>query len=221
MTVSIIITAGGIGKRMGADVPKQFLEINGLPVIMHTIRFFYQQNSEAQIIITLPEDWREYWQTLLGKYNFEIPHTIVDGGKERYHSVKNALSICKGEIVAVHDAVRPCVSVATWNRCLEKMKTESAVIPVLKVKESLRKLTETGSEAVVRDVYRIVQTPQVFQKQVLQTAYQHEFSDWVTDDACLVESIGMKIHLVEGNEENVKITTPSDLLIVEHYLRNA
>jgi 2-C-methyl-D-erythritol 4-phosphate cytidylyltransferase len=220
MHVSIIITAGGIGKRMGGDLPKQFIEINGLPVLMHTMRFFHFQDPNAQIVLTLPEEWKLYWVDLQKKYQFMVPHTVVDGGKERYHSVKNALAICTGEIVAVHDAVRPCVSEVTWRHCLENVYLQSAVIPVLKVKESLRKLNEQGSESVVREVYRIVQTPQVFLKEVLLSAYQQDFSDWVTDDACLVEANGVKIHLVEGNEENIKITTPNDLIIVEHYLKN-
>ncbi len=220
MNISIIITAGGIGKRMGGDLPKQFLEINGLPVLMHTMQFFHDQHPNGQIVLTLPEDWQSYWLDLQKKHDFQLPHELVDGGKERYHSVKNALARCSGEIVAVHDAVRPCMSAATWKRCLEKVATEKAVIPVLKVKESLRKVNEQGSEALVREAYRIVQTPQVFHKSVLVAAYKQDFSDWVTDDACLVEANGVKIHLVEGNEENIKITTPNDLIIVEHYLKN-
>jgi 2-C-methyl-D-erythritol 4-phosphate cytidylyltransferase len=217
---SIIITAGGIGKRMGGDLPKQFLELNNLPMLMHTIRVFQNFDSSAQLILTLPIEWQEYWVTLCAKYQFNLPHQVVDGGKERFHSIQNALNYCEGEYVAIHDGVRPLVDQRTLKNCWKGVLEFGAVIPVLDLKESLRKVEENESKAVNRSEFRIVQTPQCFKKDLLLVAYQKAFHKGITDDASLVEEAGYVIHLVEGNEQNIKITTPTDLRFADFILKS-
>lgn len=218
MSFSIIITAGGIGKRMNSAVPKQFIEVNGLPILMHTIKRFYDYDSSCEIILTLPEDWLIYWSEMRIKYNFQITHHVVSGGVERYDSIKNALNLCHTEIIGVHDGVRPLVSKETIQRCLELVKKEGAVIPVLVLKESIRKKEKNTSIALERKDYFTVQTPQFFTSKILNKAYELPFHDKITDDASLVEEAGFKISLVEGNEENIKVTTPFDLKIINLFV---
>jgi len=216
---TVIITAGGIGKRMNSDLPKQFIEINEKPILMHTMEQMYHFNPKFQIILTLPEAWKLYWEELIVSYDFKIPHRIVDGGKERYHSIKNALVYCYGDHVIVHDGVRPLVGHETLNRCLEALKVNDAVIPVVELKESLRVKVGTGTKSVDRSVYRIVQTPQCFKKELLVNAYSLPFHDGITDDASLVEEAGFNVMTVEGNEENIKITRTIDLKFAELFLK--
>jgi len=211
---SIIITAGGIGKRMGSNIPKQFIEVKGKPILMHTIECFYSFNSNCQIILTLPSEWTSYWNELIEKYQFKIKHIVVDGGKERYDSIKNALSFCEFDVIGVHDGVRPLVSNQTIEKCIENIKELKAIIPVLAIKESLRQIDQNNSRAVSRSSYVSVQTPQFFIAKIIKNAYNQPFHDNITDDASLVEQMGQKIHLVEGNEENIKVTTPMDLEII-------
>jgi 2-C-methyl-D-erythritol 4-phosphate cytidylyltransferase len=218
-TRSIIITAGGIGKRMGTDQPKQFLELLDRPVLIHTLERLHRFAPESQFIVTLPEQHIEDWQVLCSQYDCHIEHTIVAGGQERYHSIKNALAVCTGELILVHDGVRPLVSKGTIDRLLEAATIHSAVIPVIEMKESLRKITAGGSTAVDRSAYRIVQTPQVFHADVIRNAYNIAFHESITDDASLVEESGEQIHLVDGNEENVKITTRADLAVAMSFLK--
>jgi 2-C-methyl-D-erythritol 4-phosphate cytidylyltransferase len=218
---SIIITAGGIGKRMGSDSPKQFLEVSGKPILMHTINRFYAYNPNFQLVLTLPEEHVETWKNLCDKLNFQVPHTVVCGGRERFHSVQNALAHCTYDFVGVHDGVRPFVSDDTLSRLEEALKYSQAVIPVLEPKESLRILTPTGSQALVRSDIRIVQTPQFFKKSVLITAYQQDFKTQFTDDASVVEAMGIQITMVNGNSENIKITEPVDLRIAQFLMTGA
>ena len=212
---SIIITAGGIGKRMGGDMPKQFIEIAGKPLLIHTLELFYSAYPTAQLILTLPPDWKEFWNDLLDKNSCNIPHEIVDGGQERYHSIKNALSICTGKFIAVHDGVRPLVSKETVKRCFDSVEQYGQVIPVIPLKESLRQIFDDTSRSVNRSNFCLVQTPQCFNKEVITKAYNIPYHSGITDDASLVEEAGYIIHLVEGNEENIKITTKLDLIIAE------
>lgn len=216
---SIIITAGGIGQRMGGDLPKQFIAIAGKPILMHTIELFHAFDSNAQIILTLPAEWKSYWSELLLKHACIIPHQIVDGGDERYVSIKNALSFCTGDFIAVHDGVRPLVSEETLKRCFDAVNIYGQVVPVMPVNESLRQLFDDTSRAVRRADYCLVQTPQCFKKSVLQKAYTIPFHSGITDDASLVEEAGFPIHLVEGNEENIKITTPYDFKIAGYLMK--
>ena len=219
MEKSIIITAGGIGKRMGGSLPKQFLPIQGRPLLFYTIERFHQYDPHIEILLTLPEDWRSYWETLCKEFSFSIPHRVISGGKERYHSIQLALVHSTGNLVGVHDGVRPFVSVETINRCYQTASELGSAVPVMPVKESLRKLNdETLSVSVERSAFRSVQTPQVFERNILVSAYERTFHDAITDDASLVEENGKTIYLVEGNEENIKITTPLDLSFCEFLL---
>lgn len=212
---SIIITAGGIGKRMGTTLPKQFLEIGSKPILIRTLEVFHRFDSTAQLIITLPNEWREYWKELLHTFNCTIPHEIVDGGEERYHSIKNALNSCSGTYVAVHDGVRPFVSQTTLTNCFEGVKTKHQVVPVLSINDSIRQVKGNQSHAVDRKQFFRVQTPQCFLKTSLEIAYQQAFHNQITDDASLVEQAGFPIYMVDGNEENIKITSQIDLILAE------
>lgn len=212
---TIIITAGGIGKRMNSTIPKQFLEINGTPILMHSIQRFYDYSSEIQILITLPSDWISFWKELCEKHNFKIAHQLVEGGIERYDSIKNALSLSNGAVIGVHDGVRPLVSNDTISRCFSSAKDKKACIPFLPMKESIRKIGKEHSRAVDRAEYVTIQTPQCFERTLLINAYKQPFHEGITDDASLVEAFGQEIQLIEGNEENIKITSKTDLLIAE------
>ncbi len=220
MERTFIITAGGIGKRMGSSVPKQFLKLAGQPILMHTIQRLFEFDKTAQFILTLPEEYISTWKELLVEHQFSIPHEIVVGGKERFHSIQNALKQSKGKIIAVHDGVRPFVSLETLNRLFEASKTDSAVVPTCVISESVRQLSATTNTAIDRSTIRIVQTPQVFHAAILQQAYQFVITSSPTDDATLVEQTGVAIRLVEGNDENMKITTPKDLLFAEAMIQS-
>lgn len=217
-TFSVIITAGGIGKRMGTAIPKQFIEVGKIPLLMHAIACFYSFDSSCQIILTLPKEWKNYWSELIEKYSFKIPHCVVDGGVERYDSIKNALKECTEELIAIHDGVRPLVSHATIERCLELANQKGVAIPTLPLKESLRKIENNHSIAVNRLDYMTVQTPQFFQKEIITSAYQLPFHQGITDDASLVEEAGFKIEITQGNEENIKVTTPIDLEFIRLFI---
>jgi 2-C-methyl-D-erythritol 4-phosphate cytidylyltransferase len=213
MKGSVIITAGGIGKRMGTDLPKQFLEIQGKPILLHCLEKFHSFDSTLEIIITLPADWISYWTELLNTFHCDIPHRVSTGGQERFHSIQMALSQCTGDFIMVHDGVRPLVSHETIQRCIEGLAHSESVIPVLAVKDSLRVLTTDGSEMVDRNTYKLVHTPQCFKAELLKKAYQTSFHEGMTDDASVVGLIGPKPFLVKSNEENIKITTSSDLAV--------
>lgn len=211
---SVVIVAGGKGLRMGGDIPKQFLVVNGSPILMQTIKRFYECSKSIQIIVVLPKEQIEYWKSLCDKYSFDLPHDITAGGKERFFSVKNGLAKVKSEVelVAVHDGVRPYVSDEVILNCFEKASETGAAIPVVDVFETLRHVQPDGTSVTVpRSEYKLVQTPQVFKFDVLKNAYSQEFSPDFTDDASVVEANGHSINLVPGNRENIKITTRADL----------
>lgn len=214
-----IIVAGGKGMRMGKDLPKQFLPIDGTPILMHTLQAFYDYDPSMTLIVVLPSDQQAYWSKLCGDYHFTIPHVVVSGGETRFHSVKNGLSCIKEEgLVAVHDGVRPFVHCDTIDRCFAAAQESGAAVPVVEVVDSLRKVEDEESKAVSRRDYRIVQTPQVFDISLLKEAYKQPYTVDFTDDASVVEAYGRKISLVEGNRENIKITSPFDLVIAEAFL---
>ena len=213
MTYTVLIVAGGKGLRMGSDLPKQFLPIGGKPVLMHTIEAFHHFDRTMKIILVLPQEQQTYWQELCAKHSFVIGHTVVDGGETRFHSVKNGLACVNSGLVGVHDGVRPFVSPEVIKRCYELAAIKKAVIPVIDVVETVRHITETGSETVSRNDYKLVQTPQVFDAELLKQAYAQEYTPFFTDDASVVEAMGIPVCLVEGNRENIKITTPFDLKI--------
>ena len=211
-----IIVAGGKGERMNADIPKQFLEIQGKPILMHTLEVFCSFDASMQLILVLPAVQIDFWKNLCKKHNFTLPHQIVEGGQARFYSVKNGLEIVKSPaLVAIHDGVRPLVSHQTIARCFDAAEKFDAAIPVVDIVDSIRKLTENGSYSVDRNTYKLVQTPQIFDAELLKKAYEQEFSTLFTDDASVAEVLGTKIHLVEGNRENIKITTEFDLKIAE------
>jgi 2-C-methyl-D-erythritol 4-phosphate cytidylyltransferase len=217
---SVIITAAGLGKRMGAQVPKQFLPIHGLPVLMHTITRFYDFDNQIEIILTLPTDWVSYWDEMCTEYNFKIQHRVVSGGEKRFHSVKNAINHATGDLIAIHDGVRPLVTVETIKRCFESAQILKAAVPAIKPQAGLRLKTEEGSQKVNREEFVQTQTPQVFQRGILIRAYKQDFDSSYTDDASVVENLGVNIHVVEGNEENIKITTKKDIGFAEEVLND-
>lgn len=215
----IIIVAGGKGLRMGSEVPKQFLPIGGKPVLMRTIERFHEYDKSLQIILVLPHEQQEYWEHLCNEYSFHIPHHIAEGGDTRFQSSKNGLSAIPSDaqgVVGIHDGVRPFVSVDVIKRCFEKARECKAAIPVLPVNDTLRLIDrQGGGKNVQRSDYRIVQTPQTFDIQMLKKAFCQRYRDFFTDDASVVENLGQKVEMVEGNRENIKITTPFDLKIAE------
>ena len=212
----IIIVAGGKGLRMGGDIPKQFLPVCGKPVLMRTLEAFHAYDSSIHMILVLPVSQQEYWKELCAEYDFTLSHDIADGGETRYHSVMNGLALVEGDgLVGVHDGVRPFVSQEVIARCYEEASLKKAVIPVIGVVETVRQLTVEGSMTVPRDQYKLVQTPQVFEVALLRKAYQQNYTEMFTDDASVVEALGAKVHLVEGNRENIKLTTPFDLQLAE------
>lgn len=221
MTKTAIIVAGGKGERMQTSVPKQFLEIKGKPVLMHTLEAFWGYDNNIQLILVLPSIQIDFWKQLCKKHAFHIEHLIVEGGATRFHSVKNGLSIVEAQsLVAVHDGVRPLVSNDTIARCFDSAEKYQAVIPVVDLIDSIREISENENRAVDRNKYKLVQTPQVFPGSVLKKAYEQEFSSFFTDDASVVEVTGVEVHLVEGNRENIKITTEIDLKIAEALLNS-
>ena len=214
-----IIVAGGSGTRMGSEIPKQFIRICGKPVLMHTITAFNDFDPEAQIILVLPQSQFAFWDELCSKYSFTLQHQIVEGGETRFNSVKNGLSKISGNgIVFIHDGVRPLVSNETLARCAETAEKCGNAIPVVSVNESLRKTDGNTNCSVDRSCYFSVQTPQTFQSEQILKAFEQDFDPLFTDDASVAEKAGFKIFMVEGNRENIKITTPVDLILAEAIL---
>ena len=214
-----IIVAGGSGTRMGADIPKQFLLLKEQPVLMYTIQNFFNYDSSIEIIVALPKEQFSYWSDLVLKHRFNVVHKVVAGGQSRFHSVKNALAeVDKEGLVAIHDGVRPLVTHETIERCFQMAGEKGNAIPVVDIVESIRELKGENSKAVDRSKYKAVQTPQVFKTNLIKEGYNQEFSPFFTDDASLVEAMGHTIFLTEGNRENIKITTKSDLVIAEFFL---
>jgi 2-C-methyl-D-erythritol 4-phosphate cytidylyltransferase len=216
---SVIITAGGVGKRMGSDIPKQFLLIGNKPIILHTIERFLKYDSAIELILVVPEEYVHIWEEICQKYLFTTEHKVALGGAERFHSIQNGLALATADLVAVHDAVRPLVDLDVIATCFDAAEKNGAAIPVFSISESVRKIEHDKSFSVNRDDYKLVQTPQCFQASILQHAYEQHYSHLFTDDASVVEADGVKTTLVEGNRENIKITTPHDLKLAELFLR--
>ncbi len=227
----VIIVAGGKGLRMGADLPKQFLPIGGKPVLMHTIERFRAFDDALKIILVLPREQQAYWQQLCQENAFTVDHLVVDGGATRFHSSWNGLCAIPEEsegLVGIHDGVRPFPSLDTISRCYEAAAQTGAALPVLPVTDTLRHVLHS-SHTVPRSEYRIVQTPQVFSIPLLRASFNEAFASGgasadasaFTDDASVVEACGYSVTLVEGNRENIKLTTPFDLTIAEALLATA
>ncbi len=221
MEVAIIV-AGGSGRRMQNAVPKQFLELKGLPVLMHTLQAFHNYSGTIRIILVLPENNFSLWEELVQKYNFKIPHKVCPGGSTRTQSVRNGLKFVEDEdLVAIHDGVRPFVSKEVLVRAYQGAEAHGNAISAVDLKDSIRLVDESGrSKAVNRSKYRIIQTPQVFKGTLIKKAYSSlTVIESFTDDASLVEKLGFDIHLVEGDYSNLKITTQEDLILADSYLQ--
>ena len=208
-----LIVAGGKGERMNADIPKQFLLLNGTPILMHTLKQF---SHFEEIVLVLPLTQFEYWQELCEKYNFRQQHALVEGGKTRFHSVKNGLDkIADNTTVAIHDGVRPLISTTLIDSLVAETKSGIGIIPIVPVKDSVRKVEGENSVNLDRSNLFKVQTPQCFLSADIQEAYTQDFSDTFTDDASVFEANGGKINTLLGEEKNLKITTQEDLKIAE------
>jgi 2-C-methyl-D-erythritol 4-phosphate cytidylyltransferase len=218
----IIIVAGGKGLRMGGEIPKQFLPIGGRPILMRTLERFREYSTTLQIILVLPKDQQDYWLQLCKEYDFKVDYQMTDGGETRFHSVQHGLALIPDDaegVVGVHDGVRPFPSIEVIRKCYETARVKQAVIPVIPVVETLRVIDPIGTivptHTVPRSDYRLVQTPQTFDIQLLKAANRQPYNDNFTDDASVVEAFGQEITLVEGNRENIKITTPYDMIVAE------
>lgn len=220
----VVIVAGGKGLRMGGDIPKQFLPIGGKPVLMRTMERFREYSADLQIILILPAEQHDYWEQLCKEYGFTVEHKVANGGKTRFHSVQNGLNMIPDDaqgVVGIHDGVRPFVSTEVIARCYETARTTKAVIPVMPVVETLRYIGEDGKgQNVYREHYKSVQTPQTFDVQLLKEANRLPYKESFTDDASVVEAMGQSVTMVEGNRENIKITTPFDMVIAEALLKH-
>lgn len=213
-----IIVAGGKGLRMGGDVPKQFQLVGGRPVLIHTLQQFRNAIADLQIILVLPREQQDYWRELCRQYEFGVEHCVADGGQTRFHSVKNGLALIPdGEegIVGVHDGVRPFASADLIRRCYAAAVEAEAVVPAVPVVESLRH-EERG--AIDRKGYRLVQTPQTFSIPLLKAAYRQAYLETFTDDASVVEAYGHRVAMIDGIRENIKLTTPFDMVVAEALL---
>ncbi|TVR71689.1 MAG: 2-C-methyl-D-erythritol 4-phosphate cytidylyltransferase [Marinilabiliales bacterium] len=209
-----IIVAGGSGTRMNTEIPKQFLLLNDEPVLMRTIRAFNSFSPGMEIVVVLPADQVKYWETLCRKQGFSIPHTIVEGGETRHHSVKNAINRIKpGMLVAIHDGVRPLVSQALIRTCFDTASVLGNAVPATGLSDSIRRIEGDSNFRVDRSLFRMVQTPQVFSSDLLIEAFRQDYDPVFTDEATLVERAGHKIHLVKGQPDNIKITTTLDMCI--------
>ena len=225
----VLIVAGGRGLRMGGDLPKQFIPMEGKPILMHTLETFHQWDEQAELVLVLPDSHRPYWEMLCREIGCRAPHRVVSGGETRFHSVRNGLEHIRSELeesrgealVAVHDGVRPFVSAEVITACFSEAERHGAAIPVVPMVDSLRLCEGESSQPVDRTRYVAVQTPQVFQGDLLLKAYAQPYSPLFTDDASVVEASGHPVKLVSGNRENIKLTTPLDLLVADSLFRQS
>jgi 2-C-methyl-D-erythritol 4-phosphate cytidylyltransferase len=218
-----LIVAGGKGIRMGTDIPKQFIEVGGKPVLMHTIIQFLNYNSEINIVLVLPQEHIDIWKKLCAKHSFNTKHKIVAGGNERFFSVKNGLHYIddKNSLVAIHDGVRPMVSKLLIENSFNSVKKNIGIIPTIPISDSIRYVeTNENSKHIDRTKYRAIQTPQTFIVDEIKQAYNKDYDLSFTDDAGVFEANGGKINLIDGNVENIKITTPNDVIYFDLFLKN-
>lgn len=216
-----IIVAGGQGLRMGSDTPKQFLDLAGKPVLVRTLEAFYSFDPSISIILALPKAHFDLWEELKQQYLPDVPLTVTEGGETRFHSVKNGLQLIERDgLVAIHDAVRPLVDHRIIAAAYESALEHGAAIVTVPLKDSIRELSGKSSRAVPRDHYRLVQTPQVFQSDLIKQAYKQVYRSEFTDDASVVEGLGHQVSLVEGSYLNIKITTPEDLELAKSHFSN-
>lgn len=216
----LIIVAGGKGVRMGGDLPKQFQLLDGKPLVMVTIENMYAMDVTMHIILVLPKEQIELWEELCAEYDFKVPVTVVTGGTTRFHSVQNGLAAIEDQeeaLVGVHDGVRPFLAVKVFDELFREAAINGAVVPVTPVYESMRRFIggQGATEPAPRDRYRLVQTPQVFKLSLLRRAYEQLYMENFTDDASVVENLGEPVQIVDGNRENIKITTPYDFVVAK------
>jgi 2-C-methyl-D-erythritol 4-phosphate cytidylyltransferase len=216
----VIIVAGGNGNRMKSNIPKQFLLLQGKPVLYYAIHSFLKTYEDCKVILVLPEEHIATGQEIIDAFFDYNKISIVIGGRTRFHSVQNGLAQVTEEdsVIFVHDAVRPIVTSELITRCYESVLESGSAIPVIDCKDSVRLVHEDGSDAVDRSTIKLVQTPQAFHGKILIPAFKIDYKDKFTDEASVVESFGLKVSLVEGDDENIKITTPIDLVIADSIL---
>lgn len=214
-----VIVAGGSGTRMASALPKQFLALDGLPILMHTLSAF--DFEDIKIILVLPEHHINHWNELLKKHLFHITHRVVEGGETRFHSVKNGIDAIEEEdaLVAIHDGVRPLIDKYTIGKSFEVAQQKGNAVVSIGLKDSIRSVSPDGNQQEDRSKFRLIQTPQTFQLSLIREAFQQGFDPLFTDDASVLEKAGHAIHLIEGNYQNIKITTPDDLLIAESFMQ--
>jgi len=217
----VIIVAGGSGTRMQSALPKQFLLLNGLPVMMHTINAFHKSESKPQIILVLHPDYHRHWIQLCAQYDFNAPHQLINGGETRFHSVKKGLDSIEDNnaVIAIHDAVRPLTASGIIDNSFTHATIYGNAITAVKSRDSIRQIKGDCTVSLLRDHIYLVQTPQTFQSALLKKAYEQAYESSFTDDASVVENLGIKINLIEGNYENIKITFPEDIVIAEAILK--
>jgi len=216
MQKTVIIVAGGQGMRFSKDLPKQFFYIRERPLLMHTVDLFHFYDRDIQIIIGIRKNYFTHWESICEQFHFDVPHILSPGGETRFHTVKNALAkVSPGNLVAIHDAVRPLIYKSTIDACFEAAEKDGASLPCIEIHDSIREVTLDGSRWADRDSFRLVQTPQVFRYDILMKGYQGDYSEDYTDDASVVEMAGFPVTLVKGNPENIKVTTPDDLVFAE------
>ena len=215
-----VIVAGGKGTRIRSTIPKQFLELQGLPILMHTLNAFYRYSRNITVILVLPEDDFSTWKKLCDTHNFDQPYILQKGGETRFQSVKNGLALIESDgLVAVHDGVRPLVSEDIIAASFRLASVHQSAVAAVRLKESIRMTDQDNTKAADRSKFRLIQTPQTFQVSILKKAYEIKEDSSLTDDASVVEKAGHIISLFEGSYENIKITTPEDLVIAEALLR--
>ena len=214
---AVIFVAGGTGTRMGSPLPKQFLTLNNTPILIHTLRNFFAFNRNFEMIVVMHHDYISFWKDLCFQFENVPEHTVVAGGDERFHSVKNGVEAVSSDVqhIAIHDAVRPLVSHETLARCFNALNEHNAVVPAIPINDSIRQVHGLLNKSVDRSLYKRIQTPQCFESKMLKEAYSRPFSPLFTDDASVVEANGHSVFLVEGNLENIKITSPIDLIVGE------
>ena len=216
----IIVVAGGKGTRMGGEMPKQFQLLGGKPIVMVTLGRLQAMDPTVKLILVLPAEHIDLWKELCKEYDFSLPLLLVQGGSTRFHSVQNGLAQVEDieeALVGVHDGVRPFVSARVLEDCFREAWIHGAAIPMIDVQDSLRHIVGVNgvTEVVPRDRYRLVQTPQVFKLSLLRRAYEQRFVESFTDDASVVEALGEQVAGVDGNRENIKLTTPFDLMVAK------
>lgn len=216
-----LIVAGGKGTRIKTKLPKQFLELKGKPILLHTIEAFYRYSEKIEIVLVLPEDDFEIWEAICKKFSFNKPIVLQKGGETRFQSVKNGLSKIEGPgLVAIHDGVRPLVSEDIIGASFHLAAVHKSAVAAVRLKDSIRMTDQDNTKAVDRSRFRLIQTPQTFDIALIKQAYEMKEDASLTDDASVAERSGHVISLFEGSYENIKITTPEDLIIAEALLNS-